>query len=105
VVVTGQDADVAALQRIAQGEQSMTIYKPIQPLAYGAVEAAIKLAKKEKLETTDSIKAVNQMIPAIYYEPIVVDKNNIMETVIKDGYQKYEDVYKNIPPDQRPKQP
>lgn len=47
VLVTGQDAELIALQRIAQGEQSMTIYKPIQPLAYGAVEAALKLAKKK----------------------------------------------------------
>jgi D-xylose transport system substrate-binding protein len=105
VVVTGQDADIGALQRIAQGEQSMTIYKPIQPLAYGAVEAAIKLAKKEKLETKDSIKAINKLIPAIFYEPIVVDKNNLMDTVIKDGYQKFDDVYKNVPVEQRPKQP
>jgi D-xylose transport system substrate-binding protein len=105
VIVTGQDADIAALQRIAQGEQSMTIYKPIQPLAFGAVEAAIKLAKKEPLDAKDTIKAVNKMVPAIFYTPIVVDKNNIMDTVIKDGYQKYDDVYKNVPPEQRPKKP
>lgn len=105
VVVTGQDAELAALQRIAQGEQSMTIYKPIQPLAFGAVEAAIKLAKKEPVATTGTIKAVNKMIPTLFYDPVVVDKNNILDTVIKDGYQKFEDVYKNVPPEQRPKRP
>ena len=53
VLVTGQDAEKAALQRIAEGKQSMTIYKPITPLANGAVEAAVKLYKKEKLDTVD----------------------------------------------------
>ncbi|MEP6904210.1 MAG: substrate-binding domain-containing protein, partial [Actinomycetota bacterium] len=47
ILVTGQDAEKAALQRIAEGKQSMTVYKPIIPLANAAVEAAIKLAKKE----------------------------------------------------------
>lgn len=104
VVVTGQDADLVALQSIAAGEQTMTVYKPIRPLAYSAVDAAIKLAKKEKVETNAAIKAVNKEIPSFLHDPIVVDKNNIMQTVIKDGYQKYEDVYKNVPTDKRPKQ-
>lgn len=103
VVVTGQDAELASLQSIAEGRQTMTIYKPIQPLAYGAVDAALKLAKKEVVATTDKIKAVNREIPALLYEPIVVDKNNIMQTVVKDGYQTVENIYKNVPADQRPK--
>ncbi|MBA3243231.1 MAG: substrate-binding domain-containing protein, partial [Acidobacteria bacterium] len=49
VLVTGQDAQLDAVQRIAEGKQTMTIYKPIIPLANAAVEAAIKLAKKEPL--------------------------------------------------------
>lgn len=104
VVVTGQDAELASLQSIAQGQQTMTIYKPIQPLAYGAVDAAMKLAKKEAVATTDKIKAVNREIPSLLYEPIVVDKNNMMQTVIKDGYQTFDAVYQNVPADQRPKQ-
>ena len=103
VVVTGQDAELASLQSIAEGRQTMTIYKPIQPLAYGAVEAAIKLAKKESVNATDKIKAVNKEVPAILYEPIVVDKNNIMTTVVKDGYQTADAIYKNVPADQKPK--
>jgi D-xylose transport system substrate-binding protein len=38
------------------------------------------------------------------FEPMVLDKNNVMQTVIKDGYHKMEDVYKNVPRDQWPKQ-
>jgi D-xylose transport system substrate-binding protein len=103
VVVTGQDAELIALQRIAQGEQTMTIYKPIQPLAYGAVDAALKLAKKESVTTTDKIKSVTREIPSLLFEPKVVDKSNLAD-VIKDGYHTADEIYKNVPADQRPKQ-
>lgn len=104
VIVTGQDADLPAVQYIAEGKQTMTVYKPIKPLAYSAVETAIKLSKKEKLETNSTIKAVSKEIPALLHDPMILDKENIMQTVIKDGYHKFEDVYKNVPPDKRPKQ-
>ncbi len=106
VIVTGQDAQLDALQRIAEGKQSMTIYKPIIPLANAAVEAAIKLAKKESLSEAKPFKNDNigKDIPAILLEVTTVDKDNLMTTVIKDGYVKFDDVYKNVPADQRPKQ-
>jgi D-xylose transport system substrate-binding protein len=104
VVVTGQDAQKDALQRIAEGKQTMTVYKPIIPLASGAVEAAIKLAKGEALSGTQMFKneANNTEVPAILLEVQVVDKNNLMDTVIKDGYAKYDEVYANVPADGRP---
>ena len=101
VVVTGMDAQIDALQRIAQGEQSMTVYKPIQPLAFAAVEAAVKLAKGEKVETTKTMKAVNKEVPFVFIQPKTIDKTNLME-VVKDGAQTYEDIFKNVPQDQRP---
>ena len=106
VLVTGQDAQKDALQRIAQGKQTMTVYKPIRPLAGKAVESAIKLAKKEPLTETQLFRndAIGKDVPAILLEVVVVDKDNLMNTVIKDGYAKYEDVYANVPPDQRPAQ-
>lgn len=106
ILVTGQDAQKEALQNIAEGKQSMTIYKPIVDLANGAVEAAIKLAKKEALTTTPFKNDVlGKDIPAILLEVIVVDKDNLMTTVIKDGYAKYEEVYANVPEADRPKKP
>jgi D-xylose transport system substrate-binding protein len=48
VFVSGQDAELPACQRIVEGKQSMTVYKPIKPLADIAVEAAVKLARGEK---------------------------------------------------------
>jgi D-xylose transport system substrate-binding protein len=106
IIVTGQDAQKDALQRIAQGKQTMTVYKPIIPLANAAVEAAIKLAKKEPLSDATPFKndTIGKDISAILLEVTVVDKDNLMTTVIKDGYAKFEDVYANVPPEQRPKQ-
>ena len=107
ILVTGQDAGLEALQNIAEGKQSMTVYKPIIPLASQAVEAAIKLAKKETLTTTPfkNDQLGGKEVPAILLEVTVVDKDNLMDTVIKDGYSKYEDVYKNVPEADRPKRP
>ena len=106
VLVTGQDAGLEALQNIATGKQSMTVYKPIIPLANAAVDAAIKLAKKEKLETKPFMNdAIKKEVPSILLEVTSVDKANLMDTVIKDGYAKYEDVYKNVPEADRPKRP
>jgi D-xylose transport system substrate-binding protein len=104
VLVTGQDAEKIALQRIAKGTQTMTIYKPIKPLADSAVDAAIKLARGEALNAADKVNNGRVDVPSILQEPQAVDKDNLMTTVIKDGYHTYEDVYKDVPPDQRPKQ-
>lgn len=105
ILVTGQDAQIDALQRIAEGKQTMTIYKPIVDLANAAVDAAIKLAKKESLSDAKPFMndTLKKEIPAILLEIQVVDKDNLMTTVIKDDYAKFEDVYKNVPADQRPK--
>jgi len=105
VLVTGQDAQIDALQSIAEGKQTMTIYKPIIPLANAAVEAAIKLAKKESLTDAKPFRndTLGKDVPSILLEVTTVDKDNLMTTVIKDGYAKFEDVYKNVPPEQRPK--
>src|SRR6266542_556985 len=103
ILVTGQDAALDAVQRIVEGKQTMTIYKPIVPLANSAVDSAIKLARGEKLEAKDKVNNGKLDVPSILQEPVVLDKSNVMQTVIKDGYHKVEDVYKNVPRDQWPK--
>ncbi|MBX7171513.1 MAG: substrate-binding domain-containing protein [Pyrinomonadaceae bacterium] len=102
IITTGMDAQLDALQRIAEGDQSMTVYKPIQPLAFAAVEAAVKLAKGEKLDTTKTMKAVNKEVPFVFIEPKVVEKSNLMD-IVKDGYEKYDQIFLNVPTDKRPK--
>jgi len=107
VLVTGQDAQKDALQRIAEGKQTMTVYKPIVPLANAAVDAAIKLAKKQPLSDATPFKneTLGKEIPAILLEVQVVDKDNLLTTVIKDRYVSYDDVYANVPTDKRPPKP
>jgi D-xylose transport system substrate-binding protein len=105
VPVSGQDAELAACQRIVAGTQSMTVYKPIKILAHKAAEVAVMMAKKQQV--TDSTRPVHngkKDIPSILLEPIQVDKDNIVQTVIADGYQKLEEVYKDVPKEQWPKQ-
>lgn len=101
VLVSGQDADLAALQRIIAGTQTMTVYKPVSKLASQAAEAALALAKKEKIETNGKVNNGKTDVPSILLEPISVDKSNLDETVIKDGFQKREEVYKNAPAEQK----
>ena len=97
VLVSGQDANLAALQTMVAGTQTMTVYNPVSKLAVRAAEAAVSLAKKEKPQTNDKVNNGKIDVPSILLEPISVDKNNLDDTVIKDCYQKREDVYKNAP--------
>jgi len=103
VLVSGQDADLASMKLIVEGKQTMTIYKSIQPLANGAVDAAIKLARGEKVETGTTIDNGFKRVPAILLDPVAVDRNNILTTVVKDGYHKLEDICAGLPPEKCPK--
>jgi D-xylose transport system substrate-binding protein len=94
VLVSGQDADLSALQRVVAGTQSMTVYKPVSQLATRAAEAAVALAKGEKPVTDKTVNNGRVDVPFIYLEPIAVDKDNVDATVIKDGYQQRDAVYK-----------
>ncbi|NLU41849.1 MAG: D-xylose ABC transporter substrate-binding protein [Firmicutes bacterium] len=103
VLVSGQDADLAACQRVVEGTQTVTVYKPIRKLAYRAAEVAVAMAKGEPLDT-GGVTTHNGMIdvPSILLDPIPVGKDEMMDTVIADGFHKMEDVYKNISKDQWP---
>ncbi|HJT23496.1 MAG TPA: D-xylose ABC transporter substrate-binding protein [bacterium] len=95
VLVSGQDADLAACQRIVAGTQSMTVYKPIKKLADKAAELAIALALKQPI--TDKTTPVNngfKDVPSVLLDPIQVDKDNLDSTVIADGYHTKDEVYK-----------
>jgi D-xylose transport system substrate-binding protein len=84
----------------------MTVYKPIRLLAYKAAEVAVKLARKEPLgETTRGIGNGKIDVPSILLTPVAVDRDNLASTVIADGYQKREDVYRDVPRDLWPKKP
>ena len=103
VLVSGQDADLASIKLILEGKQTMTVYKSIQPLAYGAVEAAVKLARGEPVATTETIENGFKKVPAILLAPVAVDRNNALSTVVADGYHKLTDICAGIPPEKCPK--
>ena len=96
IPVTGQDADLETCQRIVEGTQLMTIYKPVDLLAKKAAECAIKLAKGEDLGTDKTMNNGNYDVPYISLEPIPVTKDNIDETIINSGFHSKEDVYLNV---------
>jgi D-xylose transport system substrate-binding protein len=94
VPVSGQDAELAAIKRILDGTQTMTVYKPIKLLAQTAAEAAIKLAKGEAVDAPEKVNNGKVDVASILLDPIAVTKKNIDTTVIADGFHKKEDVYK-----------
>lgn len=103
IPVTGQDGELAACQRVVEGKQAMTIYKPLSQLADKAAETAIAFAKNEEVKSTHQVPNGKAQIPAILLEPLAVDRSNMNATVIKDGYHKLNEVYGNLPKAQWPK--
>lgn len=103
VPVAGMDADLAGLRRIVEGTQTMTIYKPTAQLVNTALEIASALAKNEKFDANAAVYNGKIEVPSVLIEPTVVDQSNIMDTVIKEGYQSYEKVYESILEEERPK--
>ncbi|WP_426246897.1 sugar ABC transporter substrate-binding protein [Nocardioides sp. LHG3406-4] len=86
--ITGQDAELAAIQRIIAGEQSMTIYKPIPVEAEKAAEVAVALVNGDEVgETTDF-----QGVPSFIFDPIVVTKDNVADTVVADEFYSVDDI-------------
>lgn len=86
--VTGQDSELAAIQRILAGDQAMTIYKPVPPEAEAAAKAAIALANKQKPESTGDTDGV----PSTILDPIAVTKDKVKDTIIKDNVYKITDL-------------
>ena len=104
-LVTGQDADVVACQRIASGVQAMTIYKPVQRLARTAAELAVQLAGRRVVVARQTVDNGKRAVPAALSEVITVTRENLLQTVVKDGYHSYEEVYRGVPESARPKPP
>ena len=98
VAVVGQDADIGACQKIVEGTQLMTVYKPLARLASRAATLAVALASGE--EPVPDLYVDNRsgsMIPFFMEEPKSVFRNNLDSSVIADGFHSAEDVYRNSP--------
>ena len=98
-LVVGQDADLEACQRIVEGTQVMTVYKPVEKLAQRAAECAVQLARGEEITGADVSTIHNGSfdVPYIGLEPISVNEDNINEVIIGSGFHLKEDVYLNVP--------
>jgi D-xylose transport system substrate-binding protein len=95
IPVTGQDATLEGIQNILAGDQCMTVYKAIQKEADAASKLAIALAKGQQppagLVNGKSDDGSRQ-VPSVLLEPVSVTKDNITDTVVKDGYLKKEEI-------------
>ncbi|MEO2006270.1 MAG: D-xylose ABC transporter substrate-binding protein [Candidatus Poribacteria bacterium] len=104
VAVSGQDADIAACQRIVEGSQTMTVYKPLKPLATRAAELAVALAKGETVATDAVVPNGKVDVPSVLLDPVQIDAENLHAIVVGDGFHALADVYRNFPKDEWPAQ-
>lgn len=89
IPVTGQDATNAGLHRIMQGTQSMTVYKAVPKEAQAAAQLAVDLLTGQQPDSSlvnGSVNNGSKDVPAVLLKPVVVTKDNIQQTVIKDGF-------------------
>jgi D-xylose transport system substrate-binding protein len=94
--ITGQDAELAAIQRILAGEQYMTVYKPIKPLADNAATLAVAVVNGEDPASSEVINGEEdngtEQVPAAITDTIPVFADNVNDTVVKDGYWTAQDI-------------
>lgn len=111
VPIAGQDADIAACQRIVEGTQTGTVYKPLAKLNEAAMQLAIALAEgRDPMSSMDSSLGVwtkldngVKDVDSFSVDVVAVDIDNMMEVIIDGGFHAMEDVYANVPRDQWPK--
>ncbi|MGQ1786691.1 MULTISPECIES: sugar ABC transporter substrate-binding protein [unclassified Saccharicrinis] len=93
VLVAGQDADIEAIRNIAGGIQTMTIYKPIESMAFAAANAAIKIADGEAPSNMNlTVNNGKRLVPAILLPAQIVHRQNIKMTVVSEGFIAAEDI-------------
>jgi len=93
--VTGQDAEAAGVQRILKGEQLNTVYQPLKEIAGKSAEIAVPLAQGKPVPSGIATEKTDNgagEVPSVLVPTLSVDKSNVQETVIKDGFLKVSDV-------------
>lgn len=95
VSVVGHDAEISACQRIVEGQQLMTVYKPLRALAEGAGDVMHRLITDQPVRYDSYVTIEEQHIPYIKFQVYPVDCNNMKETVIKDRFHLEEDIYRD----------
>ena len=112
VPISGQDATAEGCNSIVKGEQTVTVYKDIRLLAPKAVEMMDALIKGQAIEGVKSysLKLLTGQdlagdIQAVFLPVVQVTKDNVYKEIVVSGFQTYDDVYRDIPADQRPPKP
>lgn len=95
VCLVGQDADLEACQRIVEGTQCMTVYKPIEQLARRAAELTVALAEGEEITVNNEVNDGTYDVPYESLDPIAVTRDN-MDAVITGQYHERSDIYLNV---------
>lgn len=95
VCVVGQDADLEACQRIVEGTQYMTVYKPVENLAKMSASIAVDMANGIAPDTDDTIDDGTYTVPYMKLDPIAVTKEN-MDEVITGKYHSRSEIYLNV---------
>ncbi|TCL65971.1 xylose-binding protein [Hydrogenispora ethanolica] len=97
ILVVGHDADLSGCQRIVEGTQLMTVYKPIRKLAYRAADLAVAMAGGKNYKTNHApIFNGKHFVPSEIITPIPIDKEN-MDIIVRDGFHRKSEIYMNVP--------
>lgn len=91
--LVSQDADLKILKSIVKGDQTATIYKPLEKMAQKAAEVAFKLAKGEEIKDYTTVSNGKRLVPSYQLDPVLVNKENINATVVASGYHTSEEIY------------
>jgi D-xylose transport system substrate-binding protein len=95
VATTGQDSEIAAIQRILTDEQYMTIYLAIKKQAESAAQLAVDLIQGNQPDAALVNAKVNNGaadIPSVMLDPTAVTKDNIKDTIIADNFHSAADI-------------
>ena len=113
VPISGQDASAAGSASIAEGGLTVTVLKDIRKLSPLAIQLALDLVNGVKTGPVANLRMFNLadlamdrklagQVPCYFLDVVPVDKGNLYEQVIKSGFQKYDDVYRDVPESRRP---
>ncbi|MBX5468355.1 MAG: sugar ABC transporter substrate-binding protein [Thermoleophilaceae bacterium] len=89
IPTTGQDAELAAIQRILVGDQFMTVYKAVKPEAEAAAELAVAAANGKQPRSglvNEQVDNGQKQVPSVILTPVAVTKDKIKDTIVKDGF-------------------
>jgi D-xylose transport system substrate-binding protein len=99
VFVAGSDADLVNIQYVAQGKETVEIWKKVKPLAEKAAEVAVQLAQEPDAKPEEVVKVDKTVnngfvdVPTIVTPIVAVTKDNIKDTIIKEGAYTEQQVY------------